>query len=122
VLVVGEPGAALARLRGDLITVEPAVSNVGEAETGVERMFRVELTNRTDRPIRIIGGTDNCSCIATDSLPLTLFRDQPQSIEVWVRFRGSAGRFQHRFVLLTDDARQPVVVARFTGRVLAPPE
>jgi hypothetical protein len=35
-------------------------------------------------------------------------------------FKGEPGRFQRSFLLYTDDKSQPVVVARFAGRVMAP--
>jgi hypothetical protein len=85
-------------------------------------MFHLQLTNRTDRRIRIVGGTSNCSCLATKSLPVILLKGETESIEVWVKFQGSAGRFQHHLVLLTDDETQPVVIAQFAGKVIAVPE
>jgi hypothetical protein len=115
------PVEALAWFRGEAITVDPPVSDVGKGQPGEERTFRVELTNRTRRPIRVIGGTTNLSCSATGDLPLTLAEGETGTLEVSVRFVGSPGRFQYRFVLLTDDEEQPEVVARYSGRVIAPP-
>jgi hypothetical protein len=120
VLAFDNPARMLARLRGDSITIEPAVSDVGEAEVGIVRTFTVQLTNQTDRPIRLLGGTNSCSCIATDDLPLTLSERGTGSINVTVRFVGSSGRFQHTFAFLTDDKTQRTVVARFSGQVIAP--
>jgi hypothetical protein len=120
VLAFGDPLEALARMRGDSITVQPSVSDVGEGETGTERTFRIQLANHTDRPVRFVGGTTTCSCIATESLPLLLGERETKAIDVSVRFRGSPGRFQHTFVLLTDAEEQPAVVARFAGRVNPP--
>jgi hypothetical protein len=120
-LAFANPAEALAWFRGEAITVDPAVSDVGKGEPGEERTFRVQLTNRTNRPIRLVGGTTTCSCIATRDLPLALAEGETGAIEVSVRFVGSQGRFQHHFVLLTDDEKQPEVVARFSGQVIAPP-
>ncbi len=119
-LAFDDPLEALARLRGDLIAVQPPLSDAGEGVLGSERTFQVRLVNHADRPVRILGGTTTCSCVATEDLPLTLARGESESINVSVRFRGTPGRFQHSFVLLTDEEKQPVVVARFAGRV-APP-
>lgn len=121
-LAFDDPGKTLAWLRGESITVEPNVSDVGDGRVREERLLRVLLTNRTDRPIRIIGGTSHCACFAAESLPITLSEGETQGIDVRVRFVGSDGRFQHRFVLLTDDERQPEVVAQFRGRVVMPQE
>jgi hypothetical protein len=122
VLAFDNPYAALARLRGESITIEPVVSAVGDGEVGWQRKFPIRLRNHTDRPVRLYGGTTSCSCIATDDLPITLPGGGTETLEVQVRFAGSPGRFRHRFVLLSDDAVQPKIVAYFSGQVLEPRE
>jgi hypothetical protein len=119
-LAVDQPASALARLRGESITIEPAVSSVGEGRAGDERVFAVKITNHTDRPIRLVGGTTRCACIATQDLPVTLEPRVTQSVNVWLRFHGAPGSFQHRFEFFTDDEVQPRVAARFAGRVVGP--
>jgi hypothetical protein len=119
-LLCDNPNEALARLRGEAITVEPAVSQVGQAVAGEQRTFAVRLTNIQQRPVRIVGGSADCFCIATDDLPFTLRPGQSRSIQVRVTFRGGGGRFQHRFVFYTDDEKQAAVAARFGGRVTKP--
>ncbi len=115
------PEEALARLRGEPLTVEPVVSSVGEGVGGEERPFTIRLKNNSDRSIRVIGGTTTCACIASRSLPITLAPGQSDSIEVVMRFTGSPGRFQHRFILHTDYDEQRMITARFAGRVVEPP-
>src|SRR5262249_10310936 len=114
------PYGALARLRGEAITIEPVVSDVGDGEAGLQRKFTIRLRNHTDRPVRLYGGTTSCSCIATDDLPISLPRGGTETIDVQVRFVGGTGQFRHRFVLLSDDAVQPTIVAYFSGRVAEP--
>jgi hypothetical protein len=115
------PADALARLRGESLTVDPPVSQVGEAVVGTRRTFSVSLVNHSDRPIRVVGGTTSCACIATNDLPITVPPHDALPIEVQMTFSGGRGRFQNRFVLLTDDEQQRMVVARFAGRVIEPP-
>lgn len=119
-LLSDSPMRTLALLRGEAITVTPAVSDVGEGEVGEVRTFEIQLSNRTSEPIRLVGGTAKCSCLATKDLPLTLHGGETQSVQVIIKFTGSEGRFQHPFVFLADDPRQPTVVARFSGRVANP--
>jgi hypothetical protein len=112
---------ALARLRNESITVDPAVSEVGEGRDGEQRQLTFQLTNRTDRPIRVVGGTTAGYCVATIDLPITLPPGGARSIRVRATIRGGTGRFHHQFVLYTDDQKQPVVTAAFTGRVIEAP-
>jgi hypothetical protein len=116
------PIDALARLRGELLTVDPAVSDVGEATAGTARSFLVRLVNHSDQPIRVVGGTSSCACTVTSDLPMTVPPPrEARSIEIRMKFSGGVGRFQHRFVLYTDADESPIVVARFAGRVVATP-
>ena len=56
-LAFDSPAAALAYLRGERISVSPRLVDVGLGEPGEWRETTVELSNRTDHPIRLIGGT-----------------------------------------------------------------
>ena len=119
--MVDRPADALARLRGEPLTVEPAVSEVGEAAAGTQRWFTVHLVNHTDHPIRVVGGTASCACTATQDLPVTVPPYEMRPINILMTFSGGAGYFQHRFALFTDHPSQPVVVARYAGRVVRTP-
>jgi hypothetical protein len=66
------PAEALAWFRGEGIAPDPAVYDIGKGSRGEERTFRVQLTNRTKRDIRLVGGTTICSCITTKDLPLSV--------------------------------------------------
>jgi hypothetical protein len=61
--------------------------------------------------------TSDCNCLATDDLPVSVPPGESRPIAVRVYFKGKLGRFQRAFALYTDDYTQPVVVARFSGRV-----
>jgi len=71
-LLYGSPRAALARLRGDLLSVSPQYLDLGTGSEGQVLASAVEITNWTDRPVRLIGGTSDCSCVATKDLPHTV--------------------------------------------------
>jgi uncharacterized protein DUF1573 len=120
-LVLNAPSGALARLRGESVTADPSAVEVGDGASGEKRSFVVTLTNRTNHPVRIIGGSATCRCVATDDLPIALGPDESQAVHVEMTFRGGAGRFQQRFIFETDDEDQRRVTARFTGRVTASP-
>ncbi len=108
---------ALARLRGEPITVEPAVSDMGDGLAGEERSFTIRITNHSDHQVRVVGGTASCSCFTTDDLPVTLLPGQSHPLTIRMVFRGQVGRFQRRFNLYTDDG-QGTIVARYSGRLV----
>jgi hypothetical protein len=120
-LATENPAGALARLRGESVTVEPLVSDVGDGTTGEHRSFDIRLMNQTERPVRVTGGTTSCGCSAAADLPIALAPGESRPIRVEMTFGGSPGTFQHRFILHTDDENHRVVIARFSGRVVEAP-
>lgn len=116
--VYDSPAEAIVKLRGEKVTVEPAINEIGSGSLGEERVFHLELTNHDIKPIQIVGGTTTCSCITTDQLPVSLAPGASATILVRIRLRGKPGSFEHRFILYTDDENQPWIVARFKGRVV----
>jgi hypothetical protein len=99
-LAVEDPEAALARLRGEPITVEPSRSWVGERPAWEEETFTILLRNHGNARVRIYGGTADCACIVTRDLPVTVPPHESRPISVQVMFKGPPGLFQRRFLPL----------------------
>jgi hypothetical protein len=120
ILMVGgtRTGDFLAHARGDRITVEPPVTDMGSDVAGEVCRFTVRLHNHTDHAIRIVGGTTSCGCIATDDLPLSIPPSGSVPVAVSGKFRGTSGLFQQVFVFYSDDKEQDRILARFAGRVV----
>lgn len=56
-VIYGSPDAALAHFRGERISIYPRLVDVGTGDPGEVRETAVEVVNRTDRTLRLIGGT-----------------------------------------------------------------
>jgi len=110
--------AALARLRGESLAVDPPVSHIGHGVLREQREFEIEVRNYTDRPIRILGGGADCFCVTTRDLPITVPQQQARRITIIATFAGAFGVGQQVFRLYTDDETQPVVIARYTRRLV----
>lgn len=116
-IYAGDPWAAIAKLRGETLTVTPAITELGEGVAGKQLTFQVQLRNYSDNPINVVGGTTSCACIATQDLPITIPAGGNQSINVKIKFSGSPGKFAHRFVLYSD-SEERLTVARFSGVIM----
>lgn len=55
-LLYGSPDAALAHLRGERISLYPRIVDLGTGAPGEARETVMEIVNRTDHSIRLIGG------------------------------------------------------------------
>jgi hypothetical protein len=89
----GSISDALASLRSERLSVNPAMLDMGQGVPGETRDATVELANRTDQPIRIIGGTSDCSCTVLGDLPMTIPPGESRSISVQMRLPNSIGAF-----------------------------
>jgi Protein of unknown function (DUF1573) len=113
----GSSAAAIAHLQGETIVVSPAVSDIGSGPVGQFQSFALAVTNYGDKPVRIVGGTSNCSCVSTDDLPVDIQPKQSGTINIRVKFTGSPGEFRRKFVLYCDEERLRVMPVAVTGRV-----
>jgi hypothetical protein len=115
--VYGLPDATLARLRGESISVRPGIADVGSGEAGQMMEATVEIVNWTSRPVKVFGGTSDCSCIVTKDLPLTLAPGESRQVSVQVRLPASAGLFNRKAYYWTDCDDARTVYFGLTGRI-----
>jgi spore coat protein U-like protein len=120
-VAVASPSDWLAQWRGQTVTVEPTIADLGTGWPGEVRTFTALLTNRSTSPVRIVGGTARCGCTVTRALPVELAPGETKALRVEVRFLGTSGRFTEAYQLYTDAAGEWAVVARFRGRVMQLP-
>jgi len=118
-LLNGSVYEGLARLRGEKVSVRPPVTDVGEGMLGENRAFTVTLYNHGHSPIRVSGGTSNCSCVAIRNLPAIIPGHQELPVEVGVSYTGREGAFEKGFLFYLEDESQSYAVGRLKGRILS---
>ena len=113
----GSIDAALAILRGERLSIYPSLVDMGEGVPGETRNASIELTNRTDMPIRVIGGTSDCSCTVLGDLPVTIPPGESRSITVAMHLPNAVGAFNRKAGLHLDYVGFRAVGFRVTGRI-----
>jgi hypothetical protein len=113
----GSIDASLASLRGERLSIHPSLVDMGEGLPGETRNTTVELTNRTDRPIRIIGGTSDCSCTVLADLPVTIPPGESRSISIAMHLPNATGAFNRKAGLQLDDIGFRAVSFRLVGQI-----
>jgi hypothetical protein len=63
----------------------------------------VQVVNRTNRPIPLLGRTADCSCVLRGSLPITIPPKESRHIQVDVHLPKQAGLFTRKAGLVVDD-------------------
>jgi hypothetical protein len=113
----GSTQGALAYLRGERISVSPRLLDMGEGQPGEAREASVQLHNWTDKPVHLYGGTSDCSCVATEDLPITLAPGEGRAIRVKMRLPAANGAFNRTAFLMTDDDQARTLMFRLTGTI-----
>jgi hypothetical protein len=105
-LIFGSVPAVLAHFRGETITVIPSLLDVGRGLVGELRSAQIEIKNWSDKPVRVVGGTSDCSCGTTSGLPIEIAPGQTRPLSVSVRFPPSEGIFTRTAMLLGSRRRR----------------
>lgn len=115
--VYGSTEAALARLRGDSLFTEPYL-DLGAGKPGDVLESAAIVRNVSNRPIRLVGGTSDCSCTALRDLPVTIDPGETAAIGVQMNVPpADRGRLTRTVFLRTDDPHQTGVRFRIGCRV-----
>ena len=114
----GSLPAAIAFFRSDRVSAYPRLIAVGEGVSGDTRKVSVEVANWTDKPIRLIGGTRDCSCTVMGELPVTIPAGEVRIVTVDITLAEKPGIFTRTAAFLVDDGGIRHVSFRLTGRVL----
>jgi len=103
VLTFGSLDAAVARLRGQPLTVSPTTIDFGNGKPGELLSAPLTVRNFSSEPVRLIGGTSDCSCITTTDMPVTVPPGASATIEVKFKVpSASAGELNRSVEVLTD--------------------
>ncbi len=116
-VAVGSVDATLAYLRREQVSLLQEVVSVGSGEPLESLETSIEIVNRTNQPLRILGGTSDCSCVVTANLPLSLAPGETRRISVKVRLPNSPGAFTRKAWLWTDCDQDPRISFDIIGRV-----
>jgi hypothetical protein len=116
-LTFGSVPAAAAFVRGDRISIRPGLVDLGAATAGEGREIEIEVCNWSDEPMRVIGGTSDCSCTVLQDLPLEIPAHESRTVTVAVRSGDRPGIFTRTAALLVDDRGTKRIGFRITGRI-----
>lgn len=118
-LLFGSVEAAVARLRGETVTVSPTDIDFGAGKPGERFEATATVANYTGEPVRLIGGTTDCACATVDDFPLTVPPGGKADVRVRLTVIGESGSRLARDVMVrTDCPARPVVRFRIGCRVV----
>lgn len=97
----------------------PRHIDFGEGHPGQVLEATVEVRNVTDAPIRLIGGTADCSCVTTDGLPATVPPGGAVSVPIQLTLPPeTTGAYTRKAVIWTDGGRARSIYLTLSGRAV----
>lgn len=114
----GSVPAAIAHLRGERVSIQPNLVDVGDFPAGETQTVQIEVMNWTEKPVRLFGGTADCSCTVLGDLPVTIPANESRSISVQLSHARKPGFFTRKAAIHLDDEGYKVVIFRLTGRIV----
>jgi Protein of unknown function (DUF1573) len=111
---------------GRSLVVDHATKSFGVISEGDSASIRFHLTNRGNRPVRVVGCMKYCNCLVPDELPLTLGPGEDRDFDVVVRtftgeVRGEFESIDQPVRLYTTDPGQAEIKLRIEGTVRGAP-
>jgi hypothetical protein len=117
-LVCGSVELALSRLRGETVSVSSDYIDFGSGRPGETLTSVVRVFNRTDVPVKMVGGSSDCSCVTTKDLPVEIAPGG--SVELTIQLvlpRTQPGVFTRTAVLWTDHEMRRTIPLQLGSRV-----
>jgi hypothetical protein len=118
--VYGSPRAALAQMRGERLTVEPVLVDIGIAAPNETRSAIVKVQNWHDQPIAVIGAGSDCACRLTDDLPLMIPAGKWRMVTVQFTFPPDARSFRRTVHFMSNDVDRPFLPFQISGVCVEP--
>lgn len=120
-LAFGSPAAALARLRGEALSVQPDYMDLGAGPAGQVLSGTVQVTNWSDQSVRLVGGTSNCGCTTIKDMPVVLEPGESKPLTVSLRLsaRSGPGALTYSAEIWSDSSRQRTIHLRLGCKCVA---
>ncbi|MCU0706597.1 MAG: DUF1573 domain-containing protein, partial [Fimbriiglobus sp.] len=103
VLTFGSLDAALARLRGQSLSVSPVMLDFGSGKPGEVRTGAYSVRNNTSALVRLMGRTSDCNCLVGGEFPVEIPPGQSVTLTLDIRVpRSVPGQFTREVDVYTD--------------------
>lgn len=118
VTTFGSVEAAVAQLRGETILPDAEYLDFGSGKPGDTLVATATVANWTGRPVRILGGTADCTCVTTDDFPLVIPANSKASFRIRMRVLNDAsGHVSRTISVHTDHAEHSQLTLRLGCKV-----
>ena len=104
-------------LTGQYLVTKPVVSSIGVSKPGQWVEFTLQVNNRSNEAIKLIGAINDCQCVAGPDLPSEIPPGAGKNIRFRVKIGDTLGRRDGRIWIRTNHPQQPFLLCRWRGHV-----
>ncbi len=104
-------------IQGQRLFVSADILDFGTVKSSDAFEGQIRLSNRSSKPITILGSQASCGCVTLDELPVTIPRNSDHELRVRIDTPASTGSFEHSLKLLSDDQGNTVIPVIVRGVV-----
>ena len=117
-LAFGSVEATLAKLRGETVSAGTGYVDFGSGKPGETLTASATVANWTNEPVRLVGGTSDCSCATTDDFPVVVPPNGKVSFRIRLKvLSDSGGQLTRTITVRTDHAERPQLTFRIGCKV-----
>jgi hypothetical protein len=98
----GSIESAIAEMRGEPVSVDPFLSDIGQCRQLEEKEFTIRIVNHLERPIRIVGRQPDCSRQLLTPLPIQVSARDSVELKFVEIVGGTPGIYSSDAVLFLD--------------------
>ena len=106
---------------GDVLRIDPPLRSLGDIKAGSVIAVSFTLSNRSSRPIRVLGTEWFCTkwgCIRPTGLPVTVPPHANREVQLMLKAAPSGDHeFGRAVILYSDCPGEPTVSAQIQGRI-----
>jgi hypothetical protein len=106
----GSAASALAYLRGDRLVPDAYRKSFGTVAKDERPSVEFLLRNWSKKPIKVLGVTRSCTCLATSDLPVVIRPHGETVLRVSSRAKSGPGPYAERLRVLTDSGQSNFVL------------
>lgn len=117
-IAYGDPTAAFARLRGQVLYVENPTRSFGQIAPGSNTIANFEIINLCSRPVEVVGFRSTCGCAKVLGLPQRLKARERMCLKVSLTpSAADTGRKIAQSIQLLLDCSAPPVILKIEARI-----
>ncbi len=112
---LGSRSLVLPYLKGSRFFVYPTEASFGSGTIASNLEVPVTVANFGSRPVQLLGVRTDCSCVTTETFPISIGPGQTRRVPLSIHLADKPGPFEQNVVYYSDSSDNPRAKVRVSG-------